>query len=128
MPQKILVVEDNPQSMRLVQMVLQPHGYVVLGAGDGEEALRLVESDKPDLVIMDVHLPGIDGLEVTRRLRRVTAFRDIPIVAMTAYAMKGDEETVLAAGCNAYLSKPINTRELPGLVARMLQKHGKGDA
>jgi len=120
MPKKILIVEDNPQNMKVAQMTLKPHGYTLLEATDGEQALEIAVRDKPDLIIMDVQLPKVSGLEVTRRLRQMPAFKHIPIIAITAYAMKGDKEKVVEAGCDAYLPKPINTRELPGFVAEML--------
>ena len=120
MPKKILIVEDNLQSMKVVLMALRPHGYTLVEATDGEEALEIAVRDKPELIIMDIQLPKIDGVEVTRRLRQMPAFKHTPIIAVTAYAMKGDKEKVIEAGCDAYLSKPVNTRELPGLVAEML--------
>jgi len=122
MSKKILIVEDNPQNMKVVLMTLRPHGYTFLQATDGEEALKIAARDKPNLIIMDIQLPKVSGLEVTRRLRQMPAFSHIPIIAVTAYAMKGDKEKVIEAGCNAYLPKPINTRQLPGLVAEMLLK------
>jgi len=121
MPKKILIVEDNPQSMKVLMMALRPHGYTLLEAADGEEALKVVSSgERPDLIIMDIQLPKIDGLEVTRRLRQVPEFSHIPIIAVTAHAMKGDKEKIVGAGCDAYLPKPISTRELPRVVAEML--------
>ncbi len=120
MPRKILIVEDDPKNMKVLAMALRPHGYTLVEATDGEEALEIAVRDKPDLILMDVRLPKIDGVEVTRRLRQMPAFKHIPIIAVTAYAMKGDKEKVIEAGCDAYLSKPVNTRELPGLVAEML--------
>ena len=120
MNEKILIVEDNPQNMKVVIMTLAPHGYTLLQAVDGEEALEVAVSDKPDLIIMDIQLPKVNGIEVTRRLREIPAFSHTPIIAVTAYAMKGDKERVIESGCNAYLSKPINTRELPGMIAEML--------
>ena len=120
MPEKILIVEDNPQNMKLLLMTLKPHGYVLLEATDGEEALKIAVRDKPDLIIMDIQLPKVSGLEVTRRLRQIPAFNHVPIIAITAYAMKGDKEKFIESGCDAYLSKPINTRELPEVVAEML--------
>ena len=122
MSKKILIVEDNPQNMKVVLMALRPHGYTFLQATDGEEALKIATRDKPNLIIMDIQLPKVSGLEVTRRLRQMPAFSHVPIIAVTAYAMKGDKEKVIEAGCNAYLPKPINTRQLPGLVAEMLLK------
>ncbi len=122
MPKKILIVEDNPQSMKVLMLALRPHGYTLLEAADGEEALKVVSSgERPDLIIMDIQLPKIDGLEVTRRLRQVPEFSHIPIIAVTAHAMKGDKEKIVGAGCDAYLPKPISTRELPRVVAKMLQ-------
>ena len=120
MSKKILIVEDNPQNMKVVLMALRPHGYTFLQATDGEEALKIAARDKPNLIIMDIQLPKVSGLEVTRRLRQMPAFSHVPIIAVTAYAMKGDKEKVIEAGCDVYLPKPINTRQLPGLVAEML--------
>ena len=128
MPEKILIVEDNPQSMRVALMTLRPHGYTLLQATDGEEALAVATRDKPDLIIMDLQLPKVDGLEATRRLRQMPDFGGIPIIAVTAHAMKGDEERVFEAGCDAYLPKPINTRELARVVAEMLLKRKKATA
>ncbi len=120
MTKKMLIVEDNPQNMKVILMSLRPHGYTLLEATDGEEALKIAGREKPDLIIMDMQLPKIGGLEVTRRLRQMPLFSHIPIIAVTAYAMKGDEEKILKAGCDAYLPKPINTRELPEMIAEML--------
>lgn len=123
---KILVVEDNSQNMKVILMALRLHGYTLLQATDGEEALKVAIRDNPDLIIMDIQIPRIDGLEVTRRLRQMPAFSRIPIIAVTAYAMKGDEEKAIEAGCNAYLPKPVNTHQLPVIVAEMLLKQEKG--
>ena len=122
MPEKILIIEDNPQNMRVVMMALRPCGYTLVPATDGEEALEIALREKPELIIMDIQLPKISGLEVTRRLRQMPAFSHTPIIAVTAYAMKGDREKVIDAGCDMYLPKPINTRELPEVVAEVLQK------
>ena len=122
MKEKILIVEDNPQNMRLMEMVLGVKGYTLFKATDGEEALDMATRERPDLIIMDIQLPKMNGLEVTMKLRKTPAFSYTPIIGLTAYAMKGDKEKVLESGCDAYLSKPINTRELPGLVAQMLQQ------
>jgi len=121
MPNKILIVEDNPQNMKLILMTLRRYGYNLLEATDGEEALKIVKGEKPDLIITDIQLPKIGGLEITRRLRQMPAFSHIPIIAVTAHAMKGDKEKIMEAGCNAYLPKPFNTRELPRVIAEMLQ-------
>jgi two-component system cell cycle response regulator DivK len=129
MSKKILIVEDNPQNMRLVEMALSAESYFLLEATNGEEALEIAKQERPDLIIMDVQLPQMSGLEVTRKLREIPEFNRTPIIAVTAYAMKGDEEKALDAGCSAYLSKPIRARELPNLIAKMLlqrQEEGKG--
>ena len=120
--EKILIVEDNPQNMRLIEMILKAKRYTLLKATDGEEALDVAINERPDLIVMDIQLPKLSGLEVTKRLKQMPAFSHIPIIALTAYAMMGDKEKFLAAGCDAYLSKPINTRELPEVVAKMLQQ------
>ncbi len=126
MSDRILIVEDNPQNMRLMEMIFSAKNYVLLKASDGEEALELAQKEHPDLIIMDMQLPRMSGLEVTRRLRQLPAFSETPIIAITAYAMKGDREKALNAGCDAYLSKPINARELPKVIAQFLgQPKGK---
>jgi CheY-like chemotaxis protein len=125
MQEKILIVEDNPLNMRLIEMTLRPKGYELLKATDGEEALEMAIREKPDLILMDIYLPKVSGLEVTRRLRQMPAFNHIPIIAVTAHAMKGDKEKIIEAGCDAYLPKPINTRQLPEVVAEMLLKRQK---
>ena len=120
MKQKVLIVEDNPLNMRLIEMVLKSNSYTLLKATDGEEALDIATRERPDLVLMDIRLPTVSGLEVARRLKENPALSHIPIIALTAHAMKGDKEKAIEAGCDSYLSKPINTRELPRLVADML--------
>ena len=123
--EKILIVEDNPQSMRLLEMVLRAKNYTLLKATDGEEALDIAIREQPDLIIMDIQLPKMNGLEVIRKLRETPVFGHTPIIAITAYAMKGDRERVIESGCNVYLSKPINTRELPEMIAEMLLQRQK---
>lgn len=128
MSKKILIVEDNPQNMRLIEMALSAESYTLLEATNGEEALEVAKKERPDLIIMDIQLPKMSGLEVTRKLREIPEFSRTPIIAITAYAMKGDKEKALDAGCNAYLSKPISARDLPNLIAKMLlqrQEEGK---
>jgi len=120
MKQKVLIVEDNPLNMRLIEMILKTNSYTLLKATDGEEALDIATRERPDLVLMDIRLPKVSGLEVARRLKENPAFSHIPIIALTAHAMKGDKEKAIEAGCDSYLSKPINTHELPKLVADML--------
>jgi len=124
-PSKILIVEDNPTNMRLISMVLGSKGYSLLEAIDGEEALAVAIEGRPDLIVMDIQLPKMDGLEVTRRLRQTPEFKQTPIIALTASAMEGDREKIMAAGCDEYISKPVNTRQFPQLVAEMLQR-GRG--
>lgn len=105
---KILVVEDNETNMYLCCRILKSSGYEVIEAKTGEEGVELAIKEKPDLIIMDIQLPGIDGYEATKRLRKLEVDREIPIVALTSYAMAGDREKSLAAGCTGYLEKPIN--------------------
>jgi len=117
----ILIVDDNSTNMKLVRILLASEGYDVRTAADAEEALNVLKEFYPRLILMDVQLPGIDGLELTRRLKSDPATRDITILGLTAYAMKGDKERIIAAGCDGYVPKPIDTRTLPELVAGYLQ-------
>ena len=117
----ILIVDDNSTNMKLVRILLAGEGYDVRTAADAEEALNVLKEFYPRLILMDVQLPGIDGLELTRRLKSDPATRDITILGLTAYAMKGDKERIIAAGCDGYVPKPIDTRTLPELVAGYLQ-------
>jgi CheY-like chemotaxis protein len=116
----ILVVDDNPVNLKLSRVLLQGEGYEVASAMDAEEALKILETSKPRLILMDLQLPGMDGLTLTRRLKADPATAGIIILALTAYAMKGDEEKALTAGCDGYIPKPIDTQTLPGLIARFL--------
>ena len=125
MKEKILIVEDNSQNVRLLKMALSAKGYTLLEAADGEKALDMAINNKPDLIIMDIQLPKVNGVKVTKKLRQVSDFKQTPIIAVTAYAMKGDEEKIMKAGCDAYISKPINTRQLPEIVAKMLLQRQK---
>ena len=117
----ILIVDDNRDNRELVVKVLTRYGYRTCEATDGEDALRQAEAQRPDLILMDIALPKIDGLEATRRLHAMTEFNDTPIIALTAHAMRGDREKALEAGCCDYISKPINVRELPAQIARHLE-------
>jgi two-component system cell cycle response regulator DivK len=121
LPRKILIVEDNEDSRELVVKVLKIKGYQMIEAADGEEALQKAVSEKPDLILMDISLPKIDGCEVTRRLKCMEEFKEIPIVALTAHAMKGDREKVLVEGFEGYISKPINIHELPNQIRSYLR-------
>jgi len=125
MKYKLLIVEDNPMNMRLIEMILKSDNYLLLKAIDGEEALAIAALDHPDLVLMDIRLPKLSGLEVARRLRKKAQFSHTPIIALTAHAMKGDEEKAIEAGCDSYVSKPIDTRQLPRLVAKILAARQK---
>ena len=120
----ILIVDDNPVNMKLIRVLLAGEGYDVRTAADAQEALLVLKDFHPQLILMDIQLPGIDGLELTRRLKANPVTRDIAIVGLTAYAMKGDEERILAAGCNGYIPKPIDTRTLPDLITRYLGDAG----
>jgi len=116
----ILAVEDNPVNMRLVRLLLRSHGYLVHEATTGQEALTWLRIGKPDLILLDMQLPGMDGFALAVILKADAATGPIPLVAVTAFAMKGDEERVLAAGCDAYLAKPIDDAELLRVIARCL--------
>ncbi len=105
---KILLVEDNPVNRRLAEFLLRSQGYQVRAATNAQEAFDTIKAERPDLILMDVQLPGMDGLEATRKLKEEPATRDIPVVAVTSYAMKGDREKALAAGCSGYITKPID--------------------
>ena len=119
--QKILVVEDNQDNRELVVKVLKINGYHVIEAVDGEEAIEKTRAENPDLILMDLFIPKIDGYEVTRRLKRDRDLKSIPIIALTAHAMKGDMEVALAAGCDGYIPKPIDVRELPKQIEHFLK-------
>jgi len=119
--QKILVVEDNQDNRELVVKVLKIKGYHVIEAVDGEEAIEKTRAENPDLILMDLFIPKIDGYEVTRRLKRDIDLKSIPIIALTAHAMKGDMEVALAAGCDGYIPKPIDVRELPKQIEHFLK-------
>jgi len=107
-------------------MTLRTKGYTLLKATDGEEALDIARREQPDLIIMDIRLPKMSGLDVTRRLRSNPTFNHVPIIAITAYAMREDEEQAINAGCDAYLTKPINTRQLPKVIAQTLRQQKEG--
>jgi CheY-like chemotaxis protein len=116
----ILIVDDNPLNVKLVRVLLLTSGYDVRTCADAEAALETLRSFRPRAILMDIQLPGMDGLELTRRLKADPETRDITIIALTAYAMKGDEEKARAAGCDGYLTKPIDTAVFPSLLAGYL--------
>ena len=116
----VLIVDDNPANLKLMTVLLRGEGYDVHTADCAEAALRLLQAICPRLIFMDIQLPGMDGLELTRRLKADPRTRAIIVVALTAYAMKGDDDRALAAGCDHYLAKPIDTRTFPQFVERCL--------
>jgi CheY-like chemotaxis protein len=120
--ERILIVDDNATNLKLVAYLMKANGYTVDTALDAESAIVAIRNHHPDVILMDIQLPGIDGLELTRRLKADPATRDIVIVAVTAYAMKGDQAKAQAAGCDDYITKPIDTRALPETIARHLAR------
>ena len=122
MKDKILVVEDNDRNRKLVRIILQAKGYELMEASTGEDAIRQLKNAKPDLILLDIQLPKMDGLKLTKIIRDSEETRDIPIIAITAYAMKGDRERILDAGFNEYISKPIDTRQLPVIVEKIIKE------
>ena len=120
---KILYVEDNPQNMRLVRKMLRVGGYDMIEAMDGNTGLEMAARERPDLILMDINLPDIDGTEVTARIKAEAELRDIPIIALTANAMFGDRERFLDAGCDGYIAKPVSKNELLNTIAYFLNKH-----
>lgn len=118
MGERVLIVDDNPTNLKLVAYLVKANGYEVDTAADADAAVAAIAANRPRVILMDLQLPGIDGLELTRRLKADPATRDIAIIAVTAYAMKGDEEKAREAGCDAYVTKPIDTRALPETIAR----------
>lgn len=114
--ESVLIVEDNAKNLKLVRDVLQFHGYATLEAESGEAGIALARAQHPALILMDVQLPGMDGRAAMKVLKADTSTQYIPIIALTAFAMKGDQESLLAEGFDGYLSKPINIKELPKVV------------
>jgi two-component system cell cycle response regulator DivK len=117
---KILIVEDNAANLKLAVFLLESAGHTVLSATDAEGGLALARREQPDLILMDIQLPGMDGLQATALLRRDAATHTIPVIALTALAMKGDEERLRAAGCDGYIAKPLRYREFLATVAGQL--------
>lgn len=108
MSKKILVIEDNEQNLYLTTFILEKHGYQVIQAPDGQMGIDFAKREKPELILLDIQLPVMDGYKVAEELRKSPSSREIPIIAVTSYAMVGDKEKALAAGCNGYITKPIN--------------------
>ncbi len=119
---KILYIEDNLENRTLVKRVLEAEGYIVLEADDGPSGLRMVQKETPDLILIDINLPEIDGYEVTTQLRQLESLSNTPIVALTANVLKGDRERCLNAGCEGYIQKPIDVDLLPAQIAAFLRQ------
>src|SRR5438876_9137593 len=119
-PKRVLIVEDNELNMKLFNDLLEAHGYFTLQTKDGVEALRVARQHHPDLILMDIQLPEVSGLEVTKWLKEDDDLRTIPVVAVTAFAMKGDEEKIRNGGCEAYIAKPISVAGFMRTVERLL--------
>jgi two-component system, cell cycle response regulator DivK len=118
--ERVLVVDDNPLNLKLMQVLLRIEGYDVRTSADATEALVVLQAFGPRVIVMDIQLPGIDGLELTRRLKGDRSTQHILIIALTAYAMIGDETTARAAGCDAYVTKPLDTTAFTGMLAELL--------
>src|SRR6266851_5162794 len=119
-PKTVLIVEDNELNMKLFHDLLEAHGYDTLQTKDGMEALKLARQHRPDLILMDIQLPEVSGLEVTKWIKEDDELRSIPIIAVTAFAMKGDEEKIREGGCEAYIAKPISVANFLEVVERFL--------
>jgi CheY-like chemotaxis protein len=119
---KVLVAEDNPVNRELLRELLENRGYDVVEAPDGREALRIIEQTHPDILLLDIGMPVLDGFAVMRKIRENPSLATLPVLAVTAYAMQGDRENVLNAGFDGYLSKPINARDLANELERLLRK------
>ena len=125
---KILIAEDNAVNRELLRELLEVRGYTVVEACDGEEALRMIEQTYPDLLLLDIGMPVLDGFGVMRKIRENPRFASLPVVAVTAYAMQGDQEKILNSGFNGYLSKPVNARALAEEIERLLGKRENRDS
>jgi two-component system cell cycle response regulator DivK len=122
MPHKILIVEDNEKNLTLLRDILTFHGFEVAGSSDGQEGLVLARGLMPDLILMDIQMPGLDGMAAGRILKENPATSGLKIIALTSFAMQGDREKFMAAGFDGYLAKPISTREFPGQIKRWLEE------
>lgn len=119
---RILIIEDNPVNMELAQDLLEVHGFEVLAASTAEDGLRIARDEVPDIVLMDISLPGMDGLEATRQLKQDPITLEIPVVCLTAHAMEGDKEKAISNGAVGYIIKPFNTREFADQIASYLNQ------
>jgi CheY-like chemotaxis protein len=121
---KVLIIEDNPMNMELAKDLLEVAGYFVLQAETAEKGIELAKAESPDIILMDIGLPGMDGLTATRIIQQDQSTKDIPVIALTAHAMKDDREKTLSAGCKGHITKPIDTREFAKLVAFFIESSG----
>lgn len=121
-PATILIVDDNPTNLKLAADVLECEGHAILRAQNAEEAREVLHRVTPDLILMDIQMPGMDGLSLTRLLKANPAYQRVHVVALTSFAMKGDEQKALEAGCDGYITKPIDTRKFPVQVAEILHR------
>ncbi|HAS53025.1 MAG TPA: response regulator [Nitrospiraceae bacterium] len=119
---KVLIVEDNKDNLRLITYALQRAGYEVVPAETGEDGVLAAGQETPDFIIMDINLPGMDGIETTRRIREMQSTAEVPIIAITSYAMAGDRERILDAGCDGYLEKPIDPIRIVAQIEQMLTR------
>ena len=119
---RVLIIEDNPTNMTLAVFLLRSAGHIVLSAIDAETGLTMARAEHPDLILMDIQLPGMDGLQATQLLKQGEATRAIPVIALTALAMKGDEERIRAAGCDGYIAKPMRYQEFLATIATQLTR------
>ncbi len=125
MTERILVVEDQEDNVQILRDLLTSAGFEMIEAGDGEEGVRMAKDERPDLILMDIQLPLLDGYEATRRIKAVPGLGAIPIIVVTSYALSGDEDKAREAGCDAYVAKPYSPRELLAKVRELLPKAKK---
>ncbi len=121
MGRRILIVEDNPQNRMLIKDVLEFHGYEIIEAADGQSGIEMAKDNKPDLILMDIQMPVMDGITAGKIIRGDPDTKNIKMIAVTSFAMLGDKERVMEAGFDHYIAKPINTRELPALIKKFLE-------
>ena len=122
---KILIIEDNKLNMKLVRELLKLEKYQIIEAENAETGIELAKAHQPDLILMDIQLPGMSGFEATKILKENTLLQNIPVIALTSYAMKGDEDKAYEAGCNGYITKPIDTQKFLEYVSKFLNGHSK---
>ncbi|MCE5300754.1 MAG: response regulator [Spirochaetia bacterium] len=126
MKKRVLYIEDSEQNMYLIRYILEAAGYEILQAKEGETGLKIAKSELPDMILLDIQLPVMDGYEVAKRLRKIPETMKIPVVALSSYAMVGDREKALAAGCTGYIDKPINPEKFVKQIEQYLEKKQEG--